>query len=97
MKEVDDRACEEAKVQVCYLIEKHWTRIIQARNAAAVAASEQGKETFRYAVALKFTQEPKGNECDVSAAIAYNVAHKDETVPKTVDSHPQLPLGDQKK
>jgi len=91
-KGLEDRTREEAKAEVCALIDENWDDIASARDAAIIEAGKQGGDKkFTYPVALKFMQTPRGDECDLSASIAFGVRHTDETEPVTVDDHPQLP------
>jgi len=95
-KELEDKTRTEVKAEVCALIDENWDEIARARDAATIEAGKQGGEKkFTYPVSLKFMQTPRGNECDLSASIAFGVRHTDETEPVTVDDHPQLPgMGD---
>ncbi len=94
MDDLNKKVLKEAQAQVGALLEEEWENIVAARNEAALEASRQLKDKLNYAVSLKVIQRPMGKEVNVSAKIAYTVAHANETTVTTVNDHPQLGLED---
>ena len=93
MTELESKVLANVQAQVSHIIEDNWRDIIAARNEAAIAfAKENETGKFKFGVAVKFTQEPRGLECKVGVALSYSIPHADARAPETVSAAPELPL-----
>ena len=99
MKSVlDQKIFDEAKTQVCAMIDENMERIVEARNATIIASAEAGAEgPTKFSFGLTVVQVPRGGEVNVYTKISFTVAHKDETEPVTVSNQQELPFDSIKK
>jgi len=92
-EELDKKALEKAKTELCALLDENWDDIVQMRDIAAVNHAKAGNDgKFTFKVACTITQIPKGNCIDIKTGIGCSSPLKDETDFFTVDLQPDLPM-----